>query len=209
MQNAEIIPLTPQLNRELYPDLSTDEIMVKSLSNLLLRGFSSDEVKRFEFFLDERLSNKIDAATFETMLDRPYHEEGVGLWKQRALKISAITEDIIAERKKLVDVLHELEKNPEKSLTTEVSELRAWMLKEYSGHVDDLQRMRLDDAVSKRLRGAMTAEEFHKTLNLAHSKGGVGFSIRSAQRLSDRLESVLVSGLPGDIKEAITNVANV
>lgn len=209
VKNAEILPLTPQLNRELYPDLSTDEIMVKSLSNLLLRGFSSDEVKRFEFFLDERLSNKIDATTFETMLDRPYHEEGVGLWKQRALKISAITEDIIAERKKLVDVLHELEKNPEKSLTTEVSELRAWILKEYSGHVDDLQRMRLDDAVSKRLRGGMTAEEFHKTLNLAHSKGGIGFSIRSAQRLSDRIESVLVSGLPGDIKEAITTVTNV
>ncbi len=207
--NAEIIPLTAQLNRELYPDLSTDEIMVKSLSNLLLRGFSSDEVKRFEFFLDERLSGKIDAATFEAMLDRPYHQEGVGLWKQRALKISAITEDIIAERKKLIEVLHELEKEPEKSLTMEVSDLRTWALKGYNGHVDDTQRHRLDDLVSKRLRGGIPADDFRKALNLPRSKDGVGFSLRTAQHISDRLESVLVSGLPGDIKEAITNVTNV
>ena len=208
-KNGEALPLSPNLFRELYPDLTPGEIMIKSLANLLLRGFSADEIKRFEFFLDERLAGKIDAATFEKYLDLPFREEGVGLWKQRAIKIASLTEDVIAEKKKLSDIYAELEKHPETPLTDEVSSLRAWITKEYQGHIDDTQRTRLSDAIAKRLRGSTTAEQFRQELNLARSQGGVGFSIRTTQRLSDRLESVLVLGhIEGNIKDAINSAAH-
>jgi len=201
-----VLPLSPNLFRELYPDLTPDEIMIRSLSNLLLRGFSADEIKRFEFFLEERFANRIDAATFVSFLDRPYNDEGVGLWKQRALNIATLTEDILAERKKLVDVYAALEKNPETPVTDEVASLRVYITKEYRGTMDDAQRILLDEAITGRLRGSISPEEFRKTLNLARSHGGVGLSIRTMQHASDRLESVLALGHMGNVKDAIASV---
>lgn len=197
-------PISPNLFRELYPDLTATEIMIKSLSNLLLRGFSADEIKRFEFFLGQRIENKIDAATFENFLDRPFHDEGVGLWKQRAVKIAALTEDLIEQKKEITDVYSQLEKHPEKPISEEVRLLRVWILKEYKGKIDDIQNTRLDEAITKRLRSSITPEEFRKLLNLTKSQSGVGFSIRTMQHVSDRLESALALGQMGGIANALT-----
>lgn len=204
-----VLPLSPDLFRELYPDLTPDEIMIRSLSNLLLRGFSADEIKRFEFFLEERFAGRIDAATFVSFLDRPFREEGVGLWKQRAIKIAELTEDILAEKRKLAEVYAELEKNPETPITDEVASLRTYITKDFHGHLDDEQRIRLDEAITGRVRGSITPEEFRKTLNLTRSKNGIGLSIRTMQHVSDRLESVLALGHMGNIKEAIASIANI
>jgi putative ABC transport system ATP-binding protein len=195
--------LSPRLYRELYPNLTAEQVSVKSLSNLLLRGFSSDEIKRFEFFLGERLSNKIDAAAFERFLDLPYKEEGVGLWKQRAIKIAALTEDIIAEKKQLSDVFAELEKNPETPIIEEVQALRRWILKEYMGALDDAHTKRLDDAIAARLRETITAEDFRKNINLPFAKGGVGLPFRTMQHISDRLESSLQMGHMNTLPESM------
>ncbi|MFZ3044068.1 MAG: ABC transporter ATP-binding protein [Minisyncoccia bacterium] len=204
-----VLPLSPNLFRELYPDLTPGEIMIRSLSNLLLRGFSADEIKRFEFFLEERFAGRIDAATFVSFLDRPFRDEGVGLWKQRAIKIAQLTEDILAERKKLADVYAELEKSPETPITDEVASLRTYITKEYHGHLEDMQRIRLEEAITERIRGSSTPEEFRKILNQARSKNGVGLSIRTMQHVSDRLESVLALGHMGNIKEAIASIATI
>ncbi len=205
---TEILPVAPNLYHELYPELTPDEIMIKSLANLLLRGFSADEIKRFEFYLDERLAGKIDAAAFEQFLDLPFREDGVGLWKQRAHRIATLTEDILTEKKKLSDVYKELEKNPETPITEEVHSLREWMLREYHGKIDDVQRERLDEIVTGRLRNNIGTEDFRLKANLARSKGGAGISMRTAQRISDRLEAVLVWGKTGEIKDAVAAIAN-
>lgn len=192
-------PISPHLFRELYPDLSPNEIMVKTLANLLLRGFSDDEIKRFEFFLDERLTNKIDAKTFESFLDKPFHDEGVGLWKQRAIKIANLTEDLITQKKEITEIYKELEKNPETPIYEEVERLITWILKEYRGAMRDMQKTRLHEAVNKRLRNSINTKNFRTLLNTPRSKSGAGFSIRTTQHISDRLESALALGNPGNI----------
>jgi hypothetical protein len=72
--------------------------------------------------------------------------------------------------------------------------------------MDDAQRILLDEAITGRLRGSISPEEFRKTLNLARSHGGVGLSIRTMQHASDRLESVLALGHMGNVKDAIASV---
>jgi putative ABC transport system ATP-binding protein len=193
-------PLSPRLFKELYQDLSQDELRVKILASLLLRGFSEEEIKRFEFFLGERLSDKIDSETFITFLDKPFHDEGVGLWRQRALKIAGITEDLITHKKEISDIYRELEKNKESSLYVEVENLSTWVLKEYTGRLLDIQKSRLHEEISKYLRKATTLEQFQIALSLARSKNGVGFSVRATQHISDRLEAAL---LLGDTKKVI------
>jgi putative ABC transport system ATP-binding protein len=205
----EVLPMSPNIFKELYPDLTPDEIMIKSLSNLLLRGFSGDEIKRFEFYLEQRLAGKIDTATFENFLDLPYRKDGVGLWKQRAHKIADLTDSILTEKKKLSDVYKDLEKNPEVPVAEEVNSLRVWILKEYKGIVDETQRERLDEVITGRLRNNISTEDFRKTVNLGRAHGGVGFSIRTTQHISDRLEAVLVWGQTGNMKDAVQAIAAV
>lgn len=205
----QMLSISPNMFRELYPDLTQDEITIKALSNLLLRGYSADEIKRFEFFLNERFGGRITAKQFEEYLDRPYREDGVGLWKQRAVKIAELTEDILSQKQKLTDILARLEKHPEISLTHEITELRHWATKEYTGHLDDEQISRLNDAINDRLRGKTTPEEFRAQLNLSRSKQGVGLSMRSTQHIADRLESVLALGhMGGNVSEAIRVVSS-
>lgn len=199
-------PISVDLYRELYPDLSSTELMVKALSNLLLRGFSSDEIKRFEFFLGERLSNKIDAAAFERFLDLPYKQDGVGLWKQRAVKLASLTEDLIIEKQRLTDIYAALEKNPKMPLREAIFSLHVWILKDYRGKINDEQYARLDEAILARLRGNSTAEDFRAKTNLSYSEGGIGFSFRTTQRISERLESALALGHAGSIGDAVMPV---
>ncbi len=198
-------PLTSDLYRELYPDLTSTELMVKALSNLLLRGFSADEIKRFEFFLGERLSGKIDATTFEKFLDKSYKDEGVGLWKQRAVKLAALTEDLITEKQRLTDIYATLEKNPNVSLTEEVRLLREWILKDYRGAINEQKQQRLNEAILGRVRGNTTAENFRTSVNLAFSEGGIGLPFRTTQRISERLESALALGHAGSIGDALAS----
>ena len=202
------VPISPDMFRKLYPDLSQEDIMIKSLSNLLLRGFSVEEIKRFERYLSERLADTIDAATFEAFLDLPYRKGGVGLWKQRARKIAELTEAISREKKKLTEVYAELKENPETPLQEEAASLREWILREYRGHIDDTQRARLDEVLTGRLRGTLSAEDFRKTASLARSRGGVGLSLHSVQHMSDRLEAVLAWGQTGDMKDAMTVISS-
>lgn len=201
-------PLSVDLYRQLYPDLSSTELMVKALSNLLLRGFSVDEIKRFEFFLGERLSGKMDAATFKENLDRPYKDQGVGLWKQRAEKLAALTEELIVEKDTLSELYAALAKNPGTPLLEAVHALRDWLLREHKGTLKEDQQMRLDDAVMGRLRGNTTAEDFRQSLNRRYSDGGVGLSFRTTQRISERLESALALGHADNLGEAPPSSAN-
>lgn len=201
-KNPQALALSPNMFHELYPDLKPDEIIVKTLAHLLLRGFSSDEIERFEGFLSDRFANKIDAETFEAFLDRPFRSGGVGLWRQRAASIAALAEDIHAERKKIEDVYHELEKHPETPLGHEILSLRTWAARDYHGQLDDIQLHRLDAAIIGRFRNSLSTEEFHEALYQSLQKGGVGLSMRAMQHISDNIESVLKIGKEkeGDVK---------
>lgn len=184
-------PVSPNVFKELYPELSPKEIMIKTLSNLLLRDFSPEEIKRFESLLTKRIDGVINADEFKNLLDLPFNKEGLGLWRQRANKVASLTEDLIKEEKKLSDIYNQLERNPEKPIGEEVHELRLWILKEYKRKTDEIQNTRLDGAITERLRGNMTPEDFRKILTLPKSQLGIGFSIRATQHISERLESAL------------------
>jgi putative ABC transport system ATP-binding protein len=207
--NASIFPLAPKLSNELTIDLTLAGGMISALSNLLLHGFSGDEIKRFESSLSQRLAGTIDAAGFEEFLNRPFRDGGVGLWKQRAHKIATITEDLLSQKAKLAEIYEELAKNPETSVAAEVSLLRTWSLSEYQGHPDDEQLSRLDEAITNRLRNTVDSEGFKKILNLARSHGGLGFSIHTAHRVSDKLESVLSLGHMKDYEDIPEIIASI
>ncbi len=183
--------LTDYLFQELFPDITPQNLMARSLSHLFLRGFSGEETKRFELFLTRRFSGALDSETFSELLDSPFKDGGLGLWKQRAQKISAMIEELIQERKTVEEIYLELEKNPELPIYEEVAQLRSWILDGYTGTLSEVQRVRLDEAIEDRLRNIINRESFQKILELSRKDFGVGLSTRTARDASERIEAAL------------------
>lgn len=183
--------LSDHLYRQLYPDATPERLMAKSLSYMFLRGFSGDEIRRFELFLAKRIAGEIDTPTLIDFLDSPYKDGGVGLWKQRARKI-AESVDAIAQKRKTVDELYaEMEKDPETPVLEEVSKMRSWLLEDYNGILSDVQLVRFNEAVEDRFRNIITPEHFRKVLELSRSEFGVGLASGTVRNVSERLETIL------------------
>lgn len=177
--------------KQLNPNIGENQLMAKSLADMLLRGYSVDEVKRFEFFLLQRLSGHIDDDVFREVLDRSYRDGGVGLWKGKAAKISFLVEGVMSQRHTVEEVHVMLEKNPESPLVEEVQKIRKWLLDEYKGKIDEQQILRLDEVIAERLRNVITPQNFAQILNLSKKKFGLGLSMRSSNRIAEKLESIL------------------
>ncbi|MBI5798870.1 MAG: ABC transporter ATP-binding protein [Candidatus Yonathbacteria bacterium] len=183
--------LSRHLYHNLFPDVTPERLMARSLSYMLMRGFSGEEIKRFEMFLAKRLTGEIDTPTFIDFLDSPFKEGGVGLWKQRAQKIAITAEDIVEKRRTIEDIYEELQKDPETPLYEEVAKIRSWLLEEYSGILSDIQVVRFDEAVEDRFRNIITPENFRHVLELPRSQFGVGLATGTVRAVSERLETIL------------------
>jgi putative ABC transport system ATP-binding protein len=181
---------------KLSPGLSDNQLASHALSNLFLRGYAAPELKRFEFFLSQRLDDKIDADVFRNVLDRPWRDGGLGLWKQKAGKVSGIIEDVIAQKRTVGDIYKELETNREAPLHDDIEKLKAWLLTDYSGKVSEIQNMQLTEAVNERIRGIIAPDHFTEILSLPRSKSGLGFAMQTAHRMSEKLELILKEGHP-------------
>ena len=182
------------MNQQLNPDMGEPQIMAKTLSNMLLRGYSVDEIKRFEFFLLQRLTDHIEGDVFREVLDRSYRNGGVGLWKGKAAKIGFLVDGIMDQRHTVEEIYMMLEKNPESPLVEEVQKMRKWLLEEYTGKVDEQQRLRLDELIAERLRNIIKPKNFAQVLNLSKKQFGLGLSMRSSNRIAEKFESILGGG---------------
>ncbi|MFZ2303984.1 MAG: ATP-binding cassette domain-containing protein, partial [Minisyncoccia bacterium] len=184
--------LSEHLYRNLFPDVTPEHLMARSLSYMLMRGFSGEEIKRFEMFLSKRLEGVIDTKTFIDFLDSPFKEGGVGLWKQRAHKIALTAENIVEKRKTIEDVYKDLEKDPETPLYEEVAKMRSWLLEEYRGILSGVQIVRFDEAVEDRFRNIISPENFRQVLELSRVEFGVGLTAGTVRMVSERLETILI-----------------
>jgi ABC-type lipoprotein export system ATPase subunit len=177
--------------KALFPKLPTTEARSKILANLLLRGYAQPEIKRLEYFITQRFRNRIDSEIFEAVLDRPYKKGGVGLWKQRAKKIAGYVDEIIKEESALEKLYQKLEQNPEAPLYEEIAQIRNWLLKGFTVKLNPPQIETLNEAINERVKGVITADNFRSVLDLSKYKNGVGLKVRSAFKISEKLETIL------------------
>ncbi|MBI5401086.1 MAG: ABC transporter ATP-binding protein [Candidatus Yonathbacteria bacterium] len=183
--------LTAHLYRQLYPESTPERLMARSLSYMFLRGFSGEEIKRFELFLTKRLTGEINTITFIEFLDLPFKEGGLGLWKQRAQKIAYSVEEIATKRKTVDEIYQELEHDPETPLYEEVAKMRSWLLEDYRGLLSDVQLVRFDEAVEDRFRNIISPDNFRQVLELSKTDFGVGLASGTVRNVSERLETIL------------------
>ena len=191
--------LTHQLTKELVPEETKTQVVASALASLLLPNFMVEEVARFQSYVDQRLTGKIESLEFLQVLDKSFKDGGVGLRTPTARKIGNYVEGVLQKRKEVDEIYQELKKDPLAVLTTQpilmaqIIELRKWLLLEYHGNLGVNQIIRLDEALLNHLRKIITYEDFRKVLNLPRSKSGIGFSIHTAERIGEKLQLVLKS----------------
>lgn len=190
------------LSKKLYNQLSSpqglqggvireESITARIVANFLLRGYSIDEIQRFESLVSDRFSGEISKETFLNDIRKPFIEGGVGLWKKKAQRVSEYIESIMSIRNNVSHIYDHIAKNIETPLMDEVSEIRKWLLNEYAGSVSGEQVVALDQVISDRMRGYISPEQVATLIHLSKNKSGVGLSFRAAQILSEKLELAL------------------
>jgi len=177
--------------QKLYPRLKRAEVYASLMSYLLLRGHSREEIKRFENFICQRLTKKIDKETFENLLDKPFLQGGLGLWRQKAKKVANSVEEIIKKRRTLKKIYRLLEQNLPDPLFEEIIKIQNWLLEDYKFQLSPFQKARLTEAVSNRISNVILPEHFVKILDLPIEQGGVGFKVTTALKLGEKLENIL------------------
>jgi putative ABC transport system ATP-binding protein len=188
--------VSKELFGELGKQMSPSEVLSQSLSGMLLRGFSKEEVSRFQFYLTQRLNGRIGVYEYKNILDKPFREGGVGLWRQKVNNISNYVEDIISQRRRIEDIYAELQANPQSPLMSDIINMRNWILRDYKGKINELQALRLDELLNERLRNIITTEHFQKALNLPKSMFGVGLSLHTSQALAEKLNLAMERQIP-------------
>ena len=170
---------------------SREQISSHLLANFLLRGYSSDEITRFESLVNERFLLKIDSKEFSKLINKPFKEGGVGLWKKKAERVTEYLEEIISKRKDLESICAQIENNSEVSIFDEIHNIRKWLTEGYTGELNTSQITSLDQVISDRIRNFITREQVVELLDLSNNKFGVGLSFRASQILAEKLELLL------------------
>jgi len=209
MKDGQIIRQTINRKRAQIRELSPEELRVSSgkiqerkkrksrmslrpLVYYLLNSFDKPIIERLEKAIKKRISGKIDSEKLKEILDRPFEEGGVGLYRQTAeslaQKIERILAEIEFERKEAFEETEEEEK---------VRRLRNFLLEGWRGNLKDfVQLERLDLAIKQRIEKKMDKRGFQKFLDLPVKKGGVGLDRRTARNFARKLETVITSRSP-------------
>ena len=168
-----------------------EKLSARILANFLLRGYSMDEIRRFESIVNERFDNKINKKEFYKLANKPFKDGGVGLWKKKAARVADYLEGIMEERKDIDYIYNVIEKNPELSVVDEIKRIRNWLIEGYTGQLSQLQIMAFDEVIFDRIRNFIPASKVVEILDLSNNKFGVGLSFRAAQLMSEKLELIL------------------
>lgn len=190
------------LSRQLHDELSSmsedskdgnkeEKLSARVLANFLLRGYSMDEIRRFEAFVNDRFNNKLDKKEFRKLINKPFKDGGVGLFKKKAERVTDYLEGVIDKRKDIDHIFKTIEKNPELSVVDEIHNIRNWLMEGYTGKLSPLQITALDQVVSDRIRNFISEDKVVGLLDLSSNKFGVGLSFRAAQMMSEKLELLL------------------
>jgi putative ABC transport system ATP-binding protein len=174
-----------------YPTLSEARLRAKALANYLLNPLDDNLVDTMEKAIEKRILGEIGEIEFKELLDKPFEEGGVGLYKQRAWAFSQKIEKVLAEN----DYLKKPFSSDKDETEIRAQSLRMYILDNYKGNLTfkkEEEILRLDSFIKLRLRGEISREKLKELLDISFQKGGLGLNKKTAGTISRELEVVLI-----------------
>ena len=165
---------------------------LRSLIYYLLTSFDEPVISRLERTIKKRIEDKISKDELEEILDRPFEEGGVGLYKQTAESLAAKIERVLVEIESATKLKKLYKGGEEEEEEKGLREIRLFLLDGWHGHFTKIDQVeRLDMTIKRRLKGELDREEFQRILDLPFSSGGVGLDKRTAKNFTKKMEIVV------------------
>ncbi len=171
--------------------LQDEKISTRILANFLLKGYTINELARFNDFINDFFSGELGAEQFKRLLVRAFPEGGLGLRAKKAEKVFLFIEKAI-EMRAIIELLEiELKYDPNVSISGSVATIRQWLIEDYRGKLSEFQIRAIDQVIEDRIRNNVKPNEVVKILDLSNSKFGVGLSFRASSVIAEKLELIL------------------
>jgi putative ABC transport system ATP-binding protein len=163
----------------------------RALAQYLLTSLDEPIIRRLENVIRKRILGEINEQQFREILDKPFEEGGVGLYRQTAESFAQKIERVLAESE--ISKEEVLPEKPKEEIEKRVESLRKFLLEGWRGSLKvEEQLKRLDEAIRLRLEGKIDKREFQRRLDLPLKEGGVGLDRRTARNFARKLELALL-----------------
>lgn len=194
--------VTPQVPKELellirtYSSILPNQIggllipfKAKQIVSEILTGMTLEETNKIEKKVEKLLitGNK-DNTTFE-FLDKDESKGGMGMDKRIAKYLNEKIQNIIDEIK-LLEIKEDI--NAPSIMENSVKEVRNYLIKTLETNLKDQDYMVIDHAIKERLENKIDKEKVRMILDLPVNKGGAGLDKRTAKKLAQRLELLML-----------------
>ncbi|MDX1535437.1 MAG: ABC transporter ATP-binding protein [Candidatus Spechtbacterales bacterium] len=179
-----------------FPYDTIEQLRVKSAVNYLTQDMNFKELAVLERAVEAVIDGRLGRTGLFNLLNTPIDDGGVGMTKAQSKNI---TDEMMKIMDQAQDITRYRQAIEEDKLFyyqyKYVKRVKDYLLENYSGIINETQRKNLEDIVSRRLSGALKAEEFEEKLNADISDGGVHLNTRTALNLSSYMEKLIAQGV--------------
>ena len=173
------------------PNIIKEKVSIRILANILLKGYSIEEVSRFGEIVNTFFDGLIKVNDLKKLIQKPFKEGGLSLRKKRASYITSYLESLITMRELVCSTYKNLEKDPKMNIYKRVVDFRYWLIEGYRGKLTEMQMKAIDQVIEDRLRNNIAQEKVAEVLSLNNKKFGVGLSFRASSIIAEKLELLL------------------
>ncbi|MDB9944455.1 ABC transporter ATP-binding protein [bacterium] len=195
-EGETIVTELEQLAR-LYPYDSIDTLRVKSLANYLTQPYTLDQIVRLEKAIQLLIQGKIDKKHFIEALTRKYEEGGAEIDRATArqmvdMSVSLIKQSVDVKRfrgtkMENTDAFFEQHKFAER--------LTKYLADELGTPISKQRKDLLSDLIADRVAGVTDNNAFAERLELSMKEGGIGLSVKQADRVGRYMEKLIAQGV--------------
>jgi putative ABC transport system ATP-binding protein len=173
------------------PNIIKEKVSIRILANILLKGYSIEEVSRFGEIVNTFFGGQIKVNDLKKLIQKPFKEGGLSLRKKRASYITSYLESLMTMRELVCSTYKNLEKDPKMNIYKRVVDFRYWLIEGYRGKLTEMQMKAIDQVIEDRLRNNIAQEKVAEVLSLNNKKFGVGLSFRASSIIAEKLELLL------------------
>lgn len=171
-----------------YPYLSDYDLRAKAIINHLLLPFGIFEQQKIEKSVADYFKGNIRKEHLFDILNNPQDKGGINLYKQTAEKIlnSVVSISEEMEKMKSSETIFDV------PISEKAAELRGFIIDEHLDNPSFEQIVRLEEIIAQRMLGKINRLEMNKALDDPINEGGLGLNKRTAEKVSDKIELILM-----------------
>jgi putative ABC transport system ATP-binding protein len=171
-----------------YPYLSDYDLRAKAMISHLLLPFGIFEQQKMERSIADYLRGNIKKEQLFDILNNPQEKGGINLYKQTAQELFNGIVKISEE----MDKMKSSESIFDVPVSEKSAELRGFIVDKHLKEISFEQVERLEEVIAQRMLGKVDRAKMDEILDISIKEGGIGLNKRTAQKVSDEIELILM-----------------